>query len=191
MAAIADVDAIVLRAPENDARDFDSSAETVVVVVHDEDGNVGIGEADAPAPVIRELVLMDDRHAWSRGLRGVLRPRPVRDRRSWPRLARGTRGARLSRRGRRVTRPGGSRVPPPVRRTRLRRRPRCRRDAEDPSLVAPASRDARGDDHCRDQQRPPGSSLPGPRKREPSVFRSCADSHRAATSRTRRRGKIA
>ena len=72
MAAIADVDAIVLRAPENDARDFDSSAETVVVVVHDEDGNVGIGEADAPAPVIRELVLMDDRHAWSRGLRGVL-----------------------------------------------------------------------------------------------------------------------
>ena len=72
MAAIADVDAIVLRAPENDAGDFDSSAETVVVVVHDEDGNVGIGEADAPAPVIRELVLMDDRHAWSRGLRGVL-----------------------------------------------------------------------------------------------------------------------
>jgi L-alanine-DL-glutamate epimerase-like enolase superfamily enzyme len=72
MAAIADVDAIVLRAPERDPDDFDSSAETVVVVIHDEDGNVGIGEADAPAPVIRELVLMDDRHAWSRGLRGVL-----------------------------------------------------------------------------------------------------------------------
>jgi L-alanine-DL-glutamate epimerase-like enolase superfamily enzyme len=75
MAAISDVDAIVLRAPENDVGDFDSSAETVVLLVHDEDGNVGIGEADAPAPLIRELALMEDRHAWSRGLRGVLRGR--------------------------------------------------------------------------------------------------------------------
>jgi L-alanine-DL-glutamate epimerase-like enolase superfamily enzyme len=72
MAAIADVEAIALRAPWSDANDFDSSSETVVVVIRDEDGTVGIGEADAPAPVVRELVSMDDRHAWSRGLRGVL-----------------------------------------------------------------------------------------------------------------------
>ena len=72
MAVVADVEAIVLRAPQNDASDYDSSAETVVVLVRDEDGTVGIGEADAPAPVVRELVLTDDRHAWSRGLRGVL-----------------------------------------------------------------------------------------------------------------------
>jgi L-rhamnonate dehydratase len=72
MALVADVEALVLRAPESDPNDFDSSAETVVVLIHDEDGVVGIGEADAPAPIVRELVLMDDRHAWSRGLRNVL-----------------------------------------------------------------------------------------------------------------------
>ena len=72
MALIADVEAIVLRAPVSDPNDLDSSSETVVVVIHDEDGTVGIGEADAPAPVVGELVLMDDRHAWSRGLRSVM-----------------------------------------------------------------------------------------------------------------------
>ncbi len=72
MAVIADVEAIVVRAPESDPDDFDSSSETVVVLIHDEDGVVGIGEADAPAPVVAELVRMDDRHAWSRGLRNVL-----------------------------------------------------------------------------------------------------------------------
>jgi L-rhamnonate dehydratase len=72
MALVADVEAVVLRAPESDPNDFDSSAETVVVLIHDEDGVVGVGEADAPAPIVRELVLMDDRHAWSRGLRNIL-----------------------------------------------------------------------------------------------------------------------
>jgi L-rhamnonate dehydratase len=72
MALIADVEAIVLRGPESDPSDLDSSAETVLVALHDEDGTVGIGEADAPAPAVRELLLMDDRHAWSRGLRSVL-----------------------------------------------------------------------------------------------------------------------
>ena len=72
MALVADVEAVVLRAPESDPNDYDSSTETVVVLIHDEDGVVGIGEADAPAPIVRELVLMDDRHAWSRGLRNVL-----------------------------------------------------------------------------------------------------------------------
>jgi L-rhamnonate dehydratase len=72
MALVADVEAVVLRAPESDPNDFDSSAETVVVLIHDENGVVGIGEADAPASIVRELVLMDDGHAWSRGLRHVL-----------------------------------------------------------------------------------------------------------------------
>jgi L-alanine-DL-glutamate epimerase-like enolase superfamily enzyme len=72
VAAIVEIEAIVLRAPTSDASDLDSSAETVVVLVRDEDGVVGIGEADAPAAVVRELVLMEDVHAWSRGLRGVL-----------------------------------------------------------------------------------------------------------------------
>jgi L-alanine-DL-glutamate epimerase-like enolase superfamily enzyme len=68
---IAEVEAVVLRAAL-DPDDLDSSAETVVVLVHDEAGRIGIGEADAPGRAVRELVLMDDLHAWSRGLRGLL-----------------------------------------------------------------------------------------------------------------------
>lgn len=79
MAAVRDVDAIVLRAPGVDPTDLDSSSETVVVVVEDEDGTVGIGEADAPARAVRELVLMDDVHGWSRGLRNVLLGRDPSD----------------------------------------------------------------------------------------------------------------
>lgn len=71
MSAIVEVEAIPLRVGA-DARDLDSSSETIVVRLTDEDGRTGIGEADAPALAVRELVLMDDLHAWSRGLRGVL-----------------------------------------------------------------------------------------------------------------------
>jgi L-rhamnonate dehydratase len=71
MSAIAEVEAIPLRAGP-DAADLDSSSETVVVRLTDEDGRTGIGEADAPALAVRELVLMEDVHAWSRGLRGLL-----------------------------------------------------------------------------------------------------------------------
>ena len=71
MTRIAEVEAIPLRAGA-DAGDLDSSSETVVVRLTDEDGRTGIGEADAPALAVRELVLMDDLHAWSRGLRGLL-----------------------------------------------------------------------------------------------------------------------
>ena len=71
MSAIVEVEAIPLRA-DRDAGDLDSSAETVVVRLTDEDGRTGIGEADAPALAVRELVLMEGVHAWSRGLREVL-----------------------------------------------------------------------------------------------------------------------
>lgn len=72
MTPIADIEAVVLRAPESDPSDLDSSSETLVVRILDEDGREGIGEADAPARVVQELVLMADLHGWSRGLRGVL-----------------------------------------------------------------------------------------------------------------------
>lgn len=71
MSAIAEVEVIPLRA-ELDTADLDSSSETVVVRLTDEEGRTGIGEADAPALAVRELVLMDDIHAWSRGLRSLL-----------------------------------------------------------------------------------------------------------------------
>jgi L-alanine-DL-glutamate epimerase-like enolase superfamily enzyme len=71
MSAIVEVEAIPLRAG-GDAGDLDSSAETVVVRLTDDEGRTGIGEADAPALAVRELVLMKGVHAWSRGLREVL-----------------------------------------------------------------------------------------------------------------------
>ncbi|MDQ3866605.1 MAG: mandelate racemase/muconate lactonizing enzyme family protein [Actinomycetota bacterium] len=71
MSAIVDVEAIPLRA-HGATGHLDSSAETVVVRVTDEDGRVGIGEADAPALAVRELVRMHGVHAWSRGLRELL-----------------------------------------------------------------------------------------------------------------------
>ena len=75
MSAIASVEAIVLRAPAPEELDLDGSRETVVVRIVDEDGCSGIGEADAPAAVVRELVEMDDVHGWSRGLAAMLRGR--------------------------------------------------------------------------------------------------------------------
>jgi L-rhamnonate dehydratase len=72
-ARIADVEVVVLRARQAlDDADIDSSSETAIVLITDEDGRTGIGEADAPAATVRELVLMEDVHAWSRGLRGML-----------------------------------------------------------------------------------------------------------------------
>lgn len=72
MSVIADVEAIALRAPSSDPGDLDSSSETIVVRLTDDEGRQGIGEADAAASVVRELVLMADVHAWSRGLASVL-----------------------------------------------------------------------------------------------------------------------
>jgi L-alanine-DL-glutamate epimerase-like enolase superfamily enzyme len=69
---IAEVEAIPLRIPSLDPASLDESSETIVVRIIDEHGVVGIGEADAPAAVVRALVLMDDVHAWSRGLCGML-----------------------------------------------------------------------------------------------------------------------
>jgi L-rhamnonate dehydratase len=78
---IVSVEAIVLRASSFDTRDLDSSSETVVVRLTDEEGRQGIGEADAAAAAVAGLVLMDDIHAWSRGLAAVLTgrdPFPIR-----------------------------------------------------------------------------------------------------------------
>ena len=69
---IASVEALVLRVPREGEEDLDGSNETVVVQINDEEGRVGIGEADAPALAVRELVLMDDVHGWSRGIGGLL-----------------------------------------------------------------------------------------------------------------------
>jgi L-rhamnonate dehydratase len=90
MSLIADVEAIPLRVG-GDPDDLDSSSETIVVRLTDEDGRTGIGEADAPAGAVRELVLMEDAHAWSRGLRGLLLGRDPFEREAlWHDLAEAT-----------------------------------------------------------------------------------------------------
>jgi L-rhamnonate dehydratase len=52
--------------------DLDAGNETLLVRVTDADGRVGVGECDAPARVVRELVEMDDLFEWSRGLRSIV-----------------------------------------------------------------------------------------------------------------------
>ena len=68
---VVDVEAIPL-VTGSGPTDLDASNETVLVRVTDEDGLVGVGEADAPARVVRELVHMDDLFEWSRGLRSIV-----------------------------------------------------------------------------------------------------------------------
>jgi L-rhamnonate dehydratase len=68
---VVDVEAIPL-VTGSGPTDLDAGNETVLVRVTDEDGRVGVGEADAPARVVRELVEMDDLFEWSRGLRSIV-----------------------------------------------------------------------------------------------------------------------
>jgi L-rhamnonate dehydratase len=69
---IVEVEAIPLQAAPKDPADLDSSSHTILVRLTDEAGRTGIGETDAPPTAVRELVLMDDLFAWSRGLRNAI-----------------------------------------------------------------------------------------------------------------------
>lgn len=62
---ITDVEVIPLITPDASGNDCDGSAETVVVKITDEHGRVGIGEADAPASVVKAFIEMPDLHCWS------------------------------------------------------------------------------------------------------------------------------
>ena len=67
---VVDVEAIPLVAGSGPT-DLDASNETVLVRVTDEGGLVGVGETDAAARAVGELVGMDDLLDWSRGLRSI------------------------------------------------------------------------------------------------------------------------
>jgi L-alanine-DL-glutamate epimerase-like enolase superfamily enzyme len=71
LAPIEDVDVIAFESAAS-PDDCDGAADTVVVVLTDAEGRTGIGEADAPASVVRAFIDMPDLHIWSRGLRGLL-----------------------------------------------------------------------------------------------------------------------
>ena len=68
---VVDVEAIPLVTGRGPG-DLDAGNETVLVRVTDEDGRVGVGESDAPARIVQELVDMDDLFEWSRGLRSIV-----------------------------------------------------------------------------------------------------------------------
>ena len=68
---VASVEAIPL-VTAREPTDLDASNEAVLVRITDEDGRVGVGESDAPARAVRELVEMDDLFEWSRGLRSIV-----------------------------------------------------------------------------------------------------------------------
>ncbi len=68
---ITGVEVIPLMTP-GDPHDLDGSYDTVLVRVHDDAGNIGTGETDAPAEVIARFIEMQDLHEWSRGLRSML-----------------------------------------------------------------------------------------------------------------------
>ena len=70
-APIADVEVIAFESAAS-PDDCDGAADTVVVQLTDAEGRIGVGEADAPAEVVRAFVEMSDLHVWSRGLRGLL-----------------------------------------------------------------------------------------------------------------------
>lgn len=68
---IVEVEALVF-GHAHDRAEFDPATESLVVRLTDASGRVGIGEADGPPEALRELVVMEDVHGWSRGLRGML-----------------------------------------------------------------------------------------------------------------------
>ena len=71
-ASIAEVEVIPIVAPPIQGDDLDSSAETLVVRIVDDDGVEGIGEADASAEVVAAFLEMRTTHGWSQGVREVL-----------------------------------------------------------------------------------------------------------------------
>lgn len=69
---IADLEVIPIVTPEVNADDCDGSADTVIVRLTDEAGRTGIGEADAPADLVRAFIEQPDLHVWSRNVRNLV-----------------------------------------------------------------------------------------------------------------------
>jgi L-rhamnonate dehydratase len=72
MSRIAAVEVIPIMTATVDAEDLDGSSDTVVVRIVDEDGRAGIGEADAPAELVKGFVEMQTLHLWSRRMIDML-----------------------------------------------------------------------------------------------------------------------
>jgi L-rhamnonate dehydratase len=71
-AVIADLEVIPIVTPAVNADECDGAADTVVVRLTDEAGRTGIGEADAPADLVRAFIEQPDLHVWSRNVRNLV-----------------------------------------------------------------------------------------------------------------------
>ena len=69
---IASLEVIPIVTPAVNASDCDGAADTVVVRLTDEEGRTGIGEADAPADLVRAFIEQPDLHLWSRNVRDLV-----------------------------------------------------------------------------------------------------------------------
>ncbi|MGL4590860.1 MAG: mandelate racemase/muconate lactonizing enzyme family protein, partial [Aestuariivirga sp.] len=88
---IARIEAIPVISPVGSANDLDGTADTVIVKVHDEDGRVGFGEADAPPSVVKSFIDMPTAHLWSRNAGEILVGEdPVEIAGLWQKLYEGT-----------------------------------------------------------------------------------------------------
>ena len=72
MTAVAELEVIPIVTPAVNADDCDGAADTVVVRLTDESGLTGIGEADAPADLVRAFIEQPDLHVWSRNVRNLV-----------------------------------------------------------------------------------------------------------------------
>lgn len=69
---VAELEVIPIVTPEVNAEDCDGSADTVIVRLTDEAGRTGIGEADAPADLVRAFIEQPDLHVWSKNVRNLV-----------------------------------------------------------------------------------------------------------------------
>ena len=70
--AIADLEVIPIVTDNVNAADCDGASDTVIVRLTDEAGACGIGEADAPADLVRAFIDQPDLHVWSRNVRNLV-----------------------------------------------------------------------------------------------------------------------
>ncbi len=70
--AVAELEIIPIVTRAVNADDCDGASDTVVVRLTDEAGRTGIGEADAPAELVRAFIDQPDLHLWSRNVRAMV-----------------------------------------------------------------------------------------------------------------------
>ena len=88
---IINIEALVLANPDVDPLACDSSQDTVVVLVHTDEGITGMGEVDATPGVVKAFVEAPSAHSFSLGLRDMLLGEdPLDTRRLWHKLYEGT-----------------------------------------------------------------------------------------------------